>query len=100
MPHDGGRKEKAALSQIALMKNFPLGRVAGWLGAAALFLTIAAAPPQARAQTAAVTNRVPLAATPFAALPLGSVRPGGWLLTECQMQRDGLTGNAEAVYAS
>jgi len=88
------------LSQIALMKNFPLGRVAGWLGAAALFLTIAAAPPQARAQTAAVTNRVPLAATPFAALPLGSVRPGGWLLTECQMQRDGLTGNAEAVYAS
>ena len=52
-----------------------------------------------RPRTAAVANRVPLLQTPFIALPLGRVRPQGWLLTQCQMQRDGLTGNAEALYA-
>ena len=49
--------------------------------------------------TAVITNQSPLLATPFSPLPLGSVRPQGWLLTQCQLQRDGLTGNAEAIYA-
>jgi len=55
----------------------------------------------ARAGIAGVfTNRFPLVATPFTALPLGSIQPQGWLLAQCQMQRDGLTGNAEQIYAN
>jgi hypothetical protein len=47
---------------------------------------------------AAVTNRSPLVAAKYNPLPLGSVRADGWLLTQLQLQRDGATGNAEALY--
>ncbi len=44
-----------------------------------------------------VPNRAPLGPTPLVPLPVGDVRAAGWLLTELQLARDGLTGHAEQV---
>jgi len=47
---------------------------------------------------AQVFNRAPLEPTDYAALPLGSIRPEGWLRDQLQRQADGLTGHLDAVY--
>ncbi len=45
-----------------------------------------------------VSNRVPLQAGAFVPLPLGSVKPRGWLLNQCRIQANGLTGHLEEFW--
>lgn len=47
---------------------------------------------------AQVFNRAPLEHTDYAALPLGAIRPDGWLREQLQRQADGLTGHLDEVY--
>ena len=52
----------------------------------------------AQALPAQVFNRAPLERSDYAALPIGSIRPEGWLREQLQRQADGLTGHLDEVY--
>ncbi|SHF40770.1 beta-L-arabinofuranosidase domain-containing protein [Pedobacter caeni] len=45
-----------------------------------------------------VFNRSPLNTAAYVQLPLGSIKAKGWLLKQLELQKDGATGNAEALY--
>ncbi|MDP4210264.1 MAG: glycoside hydrolase family 127 protein [Bacteroidota bacterium] len=45
-----------------------------------------------------INNKAPLHENPFIPLPITSVKADGWLLTQLNLQKDGLTGNAEMLY--
>ncbi len=45
-----------------------------------------------------ITNQAPLLAQPYTALPLGKIKPSGWLKKMLELQRDGLTGNLDSIY--
>ncbi len=43
-------------------------------------------------------NRAPLAEKPYTELPLGSIKPDGWLREELQRMADGITGHLDKWY--
>lgn len=45
-----------------------------------------------------VFNQSPLNTAAYVQLPLGSIKAKGWLLKQLELQKDGATGNAEALY--
>jgi hypothetical protein len=44
-----------------------------------------------------ISNRSPLAVSPLVKLPIGSVRPKGWLLSQLQLMRGGFTGRLPEI---
>jgi len=66
----GRAGEKTMTSEIALVKS----------------------PPAVSPNRHYISNRPPLAPSPLVKLPIGSIRPRGWLLGQLQLMRNGLTG--------
>jgi hypothetical protein len=61
--------------------------------------TMAEGVPGASSSRPAVRNRAPLTANAFYTLPLGSVKPTGWLRKQLQIQAAGLGGHLDETWA-
>ena len=43
-------------------------------------------------------NRLPLSQKPYLELPLGAIKPTGWLLEQLERMKDGMTGHLDEIY--
>lgn len=65
-----------------------------------IFLTTMCTPKQTGQPPTSLylQNRLPLIAKPFIELPLGEVRPEGWLKEQLLKMKDGMTGHLDSLY--
>ena len=54
-------------------------------------------PPTEKANAFYVSNRAPLAPSPFCKLPIGAIRPRGWVRQMLELQRDGFIGHLAEI---
>ncbi len=78
--------KKAGATAVAAL---PLSRVA---------LSQTASTQDGETRSAAIKNRAPLSPNAFYSLPLGSIKPAGWLLEQMKVQASGLGGHLDEIW--
>ncbi len=90
--HSADRRRFLKKAGIAAMASLPVWNRAAFAGV----LDDASQNVSARP---AIANRAPLAQNAFYLLPVGSVRPTGWLRNQLQIQANGLSGHLDETWA-
>lgn len=83
------------MSRIILVATLVLGFVAAGHGAAAI--RVVPVPPTAATNDFYVANAQPLTANPLIKLPIGAVKPEGWLHRQLELQTDGFSGRLTEI---
>src|SRR5690242_3681331 len=63
------------------------------------FSSMITAPHKDTVKTDYVQNRLPLAPKPYLELPIGAIKPEGWLKVQLVKMKNGMTGHLDTLYS-
>ena len=88
--HSASRRDFLKQAGAVALASLPVGNRSAMAGSDSLNI---------RDTTAIIKNRKPLAENAFYILPLGAVRPAGWLERQMRIQANGLSGHLDETWA-